>query len=510
MGRTSMVPSASAPVLSANESRRQLDRTRMERLLARAELGDGEAPKRPPGGAPFKIAPSVRATPQHRLSSGVSLPRNASEERMGASRTATLGLRASERRSTPTAPPMAATGTARASGLHRTQTPSTRRAGAYVKSLLGDYDGQGGMEWRLVEEMDAIDGLLKDNKDRKCILEKRTRQKDELDSQVQLSRHKDDDHRQSMSRWRDRLEADADLFKEEQMRKKDKCMILNRKFQDDQSMLIDDLRRRRQEEQQLQDKLAADMISHDKELASKQHAVDEKKKRFAQQVALEIADAARASMIQKAEQKRQDHLNDIQLMKMQAAILEERDLERQRNRDNTMAKQKRMQEVYQSGAGNRVAQLQQKEEIRAKLCMDERIKKEEEAHHEKIRRLKQLAKDGRDFVAKQLDEQREQRVREREENLHRRELSDRDAESAMIEHRLKEHRRKEKERANAEFLMLQISQKHQTAGHQSTEQMTDIERSINKDRLERARDTDKLQILFKSKQMQFAKATLAV
>lgn len=386
-------------------------------------------------------------------------------------------------------------------GFLRAQTPSTRQAGAYVKSLLGD-----DLHWKLVEEMDAIDSLMKDHTAKRQVAEKKLRQQEELSNQVQEAKRREADNRQSSQGWRQKLEADADDFKNEEQRKKEQSMLNHMKFQEDQTRLIQESQRRRLQEKFQLDQEAAELISLDKAALNKQVAADEKKKQFQQKVALEIADAAIISMKMKAEQKRKDAEEDVQLMRVQAAILEQRDRDRQRSRDEVLAKQTRNQQVYQASAGGEQRRLMHIEESKARHAMEERIKKEEDAHHEKIRKLKKLELDGRAFVAQQLEEQKAQRAREREENLHCRELSDKDAEAAAHEQKNKDQSRRDREKANQEFLKMQMLQK---SGKLNQDQMTDIEQSLNKDRLERARDEEKLRILFESKQSQY-RATRAL
>lgn len=509
MVRSSLAPSASAPqLLSATSGveRRSVDRSRLERMLAKAELGGAVAlsasidaevlrKNRAPGGAPFRQAPSVRTTPAQRLASTtVSFPKESKIDE---------DMRLSVSRSFPAPSPPTAAALSRASGngLSRAQTPSTRQAGQYVKSLLGDDDGQGGLHWRLVEEMDALDGLMNDHVVKKQMAEKKLRQKEDLTAQVQQIKQREADHRQSSMDWRQRLEADANQFEAEQKRKKEQSHRANLKFQEEQTRLIEDLKRRREDERLQKDRDAAELISQDQAALNKQLAADEKRKKFQQKMALEMADAAHSSMKMKVEQKRKEAEQDVLLLKMQEQMLAERDRERQRNKDNTVAKQTRMQEVYQAGAGNESSRLQQIEEEKARLAMVERMKKEEEAHLEKVRKLKQLELAGRAFVSQQLEDQKAQRAREREDNLHRREVSDRDAEAAMAEQRRKDQMRRDREKENQEFLRMQILQKN--GGGLASDQMTDIEKSLNKDRLERARDSERLRLLFENKQQQY-------
>eukprot|EP00435_Cladocopium_sp_Y103_P072401 s43_g40.t1 len=134
-------------------------------------------------------------------------------------------------------------------------------------------------------------------------------------------------------------------------------------------------------------------------------------------------------------------------------------------------------------------------------------------------KLKQMQMEGMAFISRQLQEQATMKAAEREEQRRVRESSDRDAQAAFEEEKQKAVERKKKEKdfawgrwaqvwawpqENADFLQQQINQK--TMEKRGKEQMTEVEQAMNKERLDRAKKPETLQMVAQHKLRQVGAA----
>merc|ERR1719213_1277130 len=128
------------------------------------------------------------------------------------------------------------------------------------------------------------------------------------------------------------------------------------------------------------------------------------------------------------------------------------------------------------------------DEARAKKYQDEHVRKELQAHQEKQDRIRQMAMDDMTSVKSQMEEKRQKNQKDREDNIRMAQEFQRDAQAALDEEKKKQQDRREKAKENQAFLLAQMASKSTIVppkfGH---EQMIQAEKSINRDRLERAR-----------------------
>eukprot|EP00930_Biecheleria_cincta_P011466 TRINITY_DN1142_c0_g1_i3.p1 TRINITY_DN1142_c0_g1~~TRINITY_DN1142_c0_g1_i3.p1 ORF type:complete len:524 (+),score=153.49 TRINITY_DN1142_c0_g1_i3:1076-2647(+) len=510
----SVAPSSSAP---------DLRRDRLEKILTKAkppsELRrsgpERQDRKRPPGGAPYKSAPPVRDSTATRRNASVTFPEEDTHEAEGVARDRMrtpaaavqagqeAALRASRTSSMPALAPRQP-GNTTVGSLRDTATPGTRKAGSYIKQLVGNDEGQGALHWRLVQEMDALDGLIQENVNRQKLVDQQTRQRSNLMEQVQEAKQKDSEYRSSMQRWGGKLKEDAERWQREEQTKRQELRQALQRHNHAQAQFQEDGRRRRQEEAAMEARLDAEMTMQAQAAKRRQEALEDRKRQRQQETAREMANAAREAERSKAESKRLEAMKDFELMRLQEAMLDEQDRKRQEAKQKIVEKQNQARSAYEAGAGNSIAKLQKEEEDRARRQQMEKDSKDEAAHREKQRKQKQMEMDGAAFVQKQLQEQAMQREREREEQRQRREKIEKDAANGKDEERRKAQERRDRERENAAYLQKQISSK--AASQLAGEQMTQIEQSMNRDRLERARKPENLQMLFRSKQGQYAMA----
>ncbi|CAE8634322.1 unnamed protein product, partial [Polarella glacialis] len=357
----SLGPSASAPDL-----RRERDRERLEQLLTKAtgseasrsrpghrsqlELG---ARRKPPGGAPYAAAPPVRdALSAARRGASVSF-----QAENGAGNEATMRASRESIRPSLVARNPNADSTGFAQG--RVMTPGSKKAGSYLKKLVGDENGEGALHWRLVQEMDAIDGLMQDQNKRVQQTQAKQRQAELLKQQVEASKQRDDAHRNSMAQWGGRLKDDADAWKEEELQKKSESTQALQRHNRAQENHAEDLRRRKRQELSTVARLEADLANQAQEAKRKQDAADDKKKRRQQEIAGEMAEAAKSAVRTKAELKKQEAIRDFALMRESQAMMDEQDRRRNEASQKIRDKQEKAGAQFEAGAGNEQARVAQ-------------------------------------------------------------------------------------------------------------------------------------------------------
>merc|ERR1712083_563123 len=130
-----------------------------------------------------------------------------------------------------------------------------------------------------------------------------------------------------------------------------------------------------------------------------------------------------------------------------------------------------------------------------------------EAKETRIRELKEA---GKVAVAQQLEAQERNRKKaQEEENLFVQRLR-REAEMADEIERAKAEKKRQAIEANAAFVRNQIKERSNVEAIQiQRDRMNDVERQMNKDKLERAKDParpDGLQLLLKKKKMEYRNA----
>merc|ERR1719326_603393 len=124
-------------------------------------------------------------------------------------------------------------------------------------------------------------------------------------------------------------------------------------------------------------------------------------------------------------------------------------------------------------------------------------------------KLQKGALDCKEQILSQLEERTQQLAKEREESIRLAKEFKRDAEAAIEEEKNKVQQRRDKAKEHTNFLLSQMNEKSHlhgqplVAGRFGHEQMSSVEKSINKDRLERACHSESLQLLFRNKQLQY-------
>lgn len=490
---SAVLPSGSAPDLRRSRLEKLLTKQAARSTPAPSEISRASSVRRaPPGGAPYVAAPPVR------LPTGAS-KRSSAHGRLASAGSEALGAPES---SLPALAPQHPTESSSRLPTGASQKVE-QQVGSYIKQLVGE-EGDGMLHWRLVNEMDAIDGLIQDNIEKNRAAERKARQRTVLEEQVREARKKDQDFNNSRMHWGSKIQADAAQWQEEERLRKLRQQETLRKFNEEQARHAEASRARKDAEAEEVAQLEREMAQQALDAKRRSELAEEHRKRKQQEMAKEMADAAREAAEQKVLKKQAEAEKDIAMMKAQMAVMEEQERQRAQSFQRMKDKQGKAQAQYEANAGSAQARLQREEEDRAKRYQDEKAARDEAAFQDKKKKLKQMQMDGMAFLTRQLEEQATLKAAEKEEQQRFRESSDRDAAAAFEEEKRKAVERKKKEKENADFLQQQINQK--TMDKRAKEQMTVVEQAINKERLDRAKKPETLQLLAQNKLRQVGQA----
>lgn len=484
------------------------DRVRLERMLTRATCVPSSEPKRPPGGAPRAVrssrgdAPSTPGDYEPGLPSKTgmvartlsqSLPRISA---INASRADTEG-------SVPSPP------VGKKLAQDGSRSPHTDRASQFVRKLLGQAgDNAGPQDWRLVQEIDAVDHFVQEDRERRHMQKRKQALHTYLGKQQHEAKNQQLRTREEQRRWGTKLQQDADRFWEEEAIKRREASEAQRRFNQEQAQHLEATKQRRQEEQERDREMERQM--HDRAVQAKQieAAREEERRKKHQAAAAEIMEEAKQAVARRSEKRRDEALRDVEMLRVQQETLERQEQHRVQHFDSIRQRQTSLQGNYQAAVGSALEKSQQEAEERAKRQMAERILKQKQAEEEKQRQVKQHNIDSQAVLTRQLEEKSQKRAREREESVRAAQEFQRNARAAIDEETKKQQERREKEKENARFLLAQIEQRS-NLGRFGHEEMNKVEKSMNRDRLDRAKEDDTLQLLFRAKQIHYKDAKLS-
>lgn len=222
------------------------------------------------------------------------------------------------------------------------------------------------------------------------------------------------------------------------------------------------------------------------------------------QAAIQMRSECELAQERRQQAKKEEHDLDIQLQKKYSELLDEQENRRGKYFQDLRDKQSRLLANYQSGVGNELAKLQKRDDERARRQADEREEKEKQVHEEREMWRQKLAESGRKAVQQQLAIQAQERVRQQEEE--QRYLARVKKESQIAEAKEAENTKKKKEamQKNANYLRKQIEEKEQNPARKvERARMNSIERSLNREKLDRVVESDGLQELITRKRNEY-------
>ncbi|CAK9079783.1 unnamed protein product [Durusdinium trenchii] len=222
------------------------------------------------------------------------------------------------------------------------------QVGSYIKKLVGDEAGDGMLHWRLVNEMDAIDGLIQDNLERDRAAEQKALQRTVLEEQVREARKKDHDFKSSRMHWGSKIQADAAQWQEEERLKKIRQQETLRKFNEEQARHAEASRRRKDAEAQEVAQLEHAMAQQAADAKRQQELAEEQRRKKQQEMAKQMADAAKEAAEQKVLRKQEEAEKDIAMMKAQIAVMEAQEQQRAQSFQRMKEKQGKAQAQYEA------------------------------------------------------------------------------------------------------------------------------------------------------------------
>lgn len=455
--------------------------------------------RRPPkriGGAPFTASALARRAPQRRH------PHSA--------RTSTRLERGDAKAST--AMPLSARGTSSGPELTHgsrgdgSDTPCKRRAEEYYSFLLGKASGaETRQDWKLVQEVDALDFFKREESNRRHERDKQLKHQAELKDQMQTQGLIAEKCKDVWRQWRSELEEDVVAYRKEEEVKRAFSLETQRRFNQEREKQLEETKRRRDLQREHEKRLEEEMMKQAEQAKRRQDEADLTRKTQQRQAAKQMQSQAELAHERRQQAKKEEHEQDIKMQKKYADLLDEQERNRGKYFQEMRDKQSRLLAHYESGVGNELARLQKRDDERARKQAEARDEKERQAYEERELWRQRLAESGRKAVQQQLAIQAEERVRQQEEELRYVAKVKKDSEIAEAKEAENVKRKKEAMLQNAEHLRKQIEEKEAQGPIRRVQQaqMNDVERSLNREKLERAYESDGLQQLINRKRNEY-------
>lgn len=476
--------SASAPDISNRDTRQIKDRARLEGLLTKATT---RQPLRSMGGAP-------RSQAAGRLP--VSGGAGGEVSRSPCMRSASSGAL------------QGSSGAVRGAG--NPLPDHVQKSGAYVRKLLGqDSSGDGPLDWRLVQELDAVDGLLQEEQGRKNLAAQRDNLRRALNAQRHEKGGRTSDNREEERQWGNHLRADADAFFLEQCAKRDADREAQQRFNADQARYMEVNRICRQQEKD-QD-LEIERQMHETSVAARRieiaKAQEKKKRQMAD--ALKIQQQRQEALEARQAKDREEAKRDAELVLKQQAAQAAQEGQHAGKAEKIREQQEKTRARLEAvtGGHNAILELQKKDEDCAKRHAEEVAKKQSKELEDRQSKSQSMAAESKKAVKVQLEEKSDRRAKEREESFKLAKELQHDAQLAAEQEKKLMQERRDKAKNHASYLLSQM-QDRSTVNHGrfGPEQMSSVEKSMNKERFNRASNSESLQLLVRNKQLQYSLA----
>lgn len=460
--------------------------------------------RRPPkriGGAPFTASANARRAPPRQPHSARAI---STKLERGDAKFSTVPLSA---RGASSGPEL--TNGSRGDG---TETPCKRRAEQYYGHLLGKANGaETRQDWTLVQEVDALEFLKREECQRRVERERYLKHQSELKDQMQRQGVVAERTKDVWRQWRSELEEDVVAYRKEEEVKRAFSLETQRRFNQEREKQLEEKERRRNLQRDHEKRLEEEIMKQADQAKRRQDDADLQRKTQQKQAALQMRSEAELAHERRQQAKIQEHEQDIQMQKKYAELLDEQERNRGKYFHELREKQSKLLANYESGVGNELAKLQKQDDERARRQAEAREEKERQAHEERATWRAQLAESGRRAVQQQLAHQAQERVRQQEEEQRYVAKVKKDAEIAEAKEAENVRRKKEARLQNAEYLRQQILQKEAQAPIRKVEQaqMNDVERSLNREKLGFAFESDGMSELIEKKRAEYRRQAFA-
>jgi len=396
---------------------------------------------------------------------------------------------------------------------------ATRRAELYYRQLLGR-PGQDGevhqeatkadarQDWTLVEEIDALDHFNREEQNKRAAREKNVNYRADLQEQLAAKHNMVEKCREVWKDWRTELEDDVVQFQQEEESKRVFKLETQKRFNQERQRQLDDIHRRKVTRKEEEKKIEQEMMEVSEQAKARQDEVDSNKKNAHKQAMLLMKGQADVAATRKKVEREQEQKRDIKMQQEYEEMLASQERRRDQYFRDIRDKQSSMQAAYEAGVGDKIAKLAEADDQRARkhqAAKEDAAKREAEAR-EQWRR--DLAESGHAAVKQQLNLQAQERERRRQEDVLYLEKQRKEDELAAAKEADKVQKKKDSVLANAEYIRRQIQEKEARSPSRrvAQSQMNEIERRINKEKLERACDPnrpDGLQSLLGKKKAEY-------
>lgn len=384
-------------------------------------------------------------------------------------------------------------------------TPCKRRAEQYYSRLLGKTNGaEARQDWTLVAEVDSLDFFKREESNRRYERDRQLKHQAELKDQMQMQGAIAEKCRDVWRQWRSELEEDVVAYQKEEEVKRAFSLETQRRFNQEREKQLEETKRRRNSQREREKQLEEEMMKQAEQAKRRQDEAEMSRKVQQKQAAIQMRSECELAQERRQQAKKEEHDLDIQLQKKYSELLDEQENRRGKYFQDLRDKQTRLLANYQSGVGNELAKLQKRDDERARRQADEREEKEKQVHEEREMWRQKLAESGRKAVQQQLAIQAQERVKQQEEE--QRYLARVKKESQIAEAKEAENTKKKKEamQKNADYLRKQIEEKEQNPSRKvERARMNSIERSLNREKLDRVVESDGLQELITRKRNEY-------
>lgn len=364
------------------------------------------------------------------------------------------------------------------SALAMTGMSGVSRKGATINGPL--------LEWAVVQEMDAKEASVVEEETRQRQQKLKQEHLDQLNAQRDRQAREKDEHRQLWLRWRTEVEADAEAYHQEEVQKKQAKKEVLQRFDQERRQQVADNRQRQQAQQQADVQEGESMLRAAAEAVRKAEEQDAQRKDKERTEALKMVVAAKVAREDKEKKKREEFKRDIVLAKQQEDLLDKQEEDRGRFFKQLKEKQSRLLSAYEAGVGNELDKKQKEDDERAKKYQDMLFEKERKAADLKENKLKAMKKASQDAVEAQLQEHALEKKRRKDEEVELMQKLRQQTEEENAREKAKQEEKRRARQANAGELLEQIRQRSQnTPYRQARDQMNEVERRMNRAKLER-------------------------
>lgn len=402
-------------------------------------------------------------------------------------------------------------------------TPRTERAAQYVSSLVGARGGlapaascglagpsgaltarDGTREWTLMMEIDQAQHIQTERDRKKNDLLRRQENIAHLKVQKEEHTRAKEECRALWRSWRDDVETDVEKWKQEQEQKRQATLEVRRQFNEGCRRQLEDARIKRLVLREQEEREAREISAIAQEGLKAAQAREEQKKRAGRDEALKMAVQMKEAQTRKGAQKLEEAEYDKAMAHKQREIMDRQQATREAERQERLDKQARMLAAYEAGVGNELERRQREDEERALRQQQRLQEKEQRQQEEKEQKVFVMKEAGKKAVAEQLERQALERQLRREEELRLVQQMKELTQAAEVREKEKQRRRHEARLANAEDLRQQIQERNAVAPQQlQRDQMNEVERALNRQRLQNAQEAEVLQMLVRKKRGEY-------